>query len=103
MCEVGGFVYASGLASWVDVLLVLIREAGKLSPPTVSVIKSPSQISSSAPNSSKEQRIEMERDVVPRDTSLVVVDDVLSTRGTLCAVLKLLDEAGILATLLSFE
>ncbi|KAF2454375.1 phosphoribosyl transferase domain protein [Lineolata rhizophorae] len=94
-CEVGGFVYASALASRVDVPLVLIREAGKLPPPTVSVIKSPSYVSSSASNSSKEKRIEIERNVVPRGKSLVVVDDVFSTGETLCAVLKLLDEAGI--------
>lgn len=37
----------------------------------------------------------MERDVVPRGASVVVVDDVLSTGETLCAVLQLLDEAGI--------
>lgn len=94
-CEVGGFVYASAVASRVDVPLVLIREAGKLPPPTVSVIKSPSHISSLASNDSKEKRIEMERDVVPRGASVVVVDDVLSTGETLCAVLKLLHEAGI--------
>ena len=94
-CEAGGFVYASALASRVDVPLVLIREAGKLPPPTVSVIKPLSHISSLASNSSKEKRIEMERDVVPRGASVVVVDDVLSTGETLCAVLQLLHEAGI--------
>jgi len=94
-CEVGGFVYASALASRVDLPLVLIREAGKLPPPTVSVIKPPSHISSLASNNSKEKRIEMERDVVPRGASVVVVDDVLSTGETLCAVLQLLDEASI--------
>lgn len=94
-CEVGGFVYASALASRVDVPLVLIREAGKLPPPTVSVIKPPSHISSLASKNSKEKRIEMERDVVPRGASVVVVDDVLSTGETLCAVLQLLNEAGI--------
>jgi adenine phosphoribosyltransferase len=94
-CEAGGFVYASALASRVDVPLVLIREADKLPPPTVSVIKPPSHISSLASNDSKEKRIEMERDVVPRGASVVVVDDVLSTGETLCAVLQLLDEAGI--------
>jgi adenine phosphoribosyltransferase len=94
-CEAGGFVYASALASRVDVPLVLIREAGKLPPPTVSVIKPQSHISSLASNDSKEKRIEMERDVVPRGASVVVVDDVLSTGETLCAVLQLLDEAGI--------
>jgi adenine phosphoribosyltransferase len=94
-CEAGGFVYASALASRVDVPLVLIREAGKLPPPTVSVIKPSSHISSLASNNSKEKRIEMERDVGPRGTSVVVVDDVLSTGETLCAVLQLLDKAGI--------
>jgi adenine/guanine phosphoribosyltransferase-like PRPP-binding protein len=79
----------------VDVPLVLLREAGKLPPPTVSVIKRPSHISSLASNNSKEKRIEMERDAVPRGASVVVVDDVLSTGETLCAVLQLLDEAGI--------
>ncbi|CZT07038.1 uncharacterized protein RAG0_12637 [Rhynchosporium agropyri] len=32
----------------------------------------------------------MERDVVPKDMSVLVVDDVLSTGRTLCAVLELL-------------
>jgi adenine phosphoribosyltransferase len=94
-CEAGGFIYASALASRVDVPLVLIREAGKLPPPTVSIIKPSSHISSLASNNSKEKRIEIERDVVPRGASVVVVDDVLSTGKTLCAVLQLLDEAGI--------
>ncbi|KAI9771682.1 MAG: hypothetical protein M1840_001898 [Geoglossum simile] len=94
-CEAGGFVYASALASRVDMPLVLIREAGKLPPPTVSVIKPSSHFSSLASNNSKEKRIEVERDVVPRGASVVVVDDVLSTGETLCAVLQLLGEAGI--------
>ncbi|KAF2469596.1 phosphoribosyl transferase domain protein [Lindgomyces ingoldianus] len=94
-CEAGGLVYASALASLVNLPLVLIREAGKLPPPTLSVIKPPSHISSLASNDSKEKRIEMERDVVPRGASVVVVDDVLSTGKTLCAVLQLLDEAGV--------
>ena len=94
-CEVGGFVYATALASRVNLPLVLIREAGKLPPPTVSVIKPLSHISSLASNNSKEKRIEMERDVVAKGASVVVVDDVLSTGETLCAVLQLLNETGI--------
>ncbi|MCJ1284134.1 hypothetical protein MMC26_003465 [Xylographa opegraphella] len=94
-CEVGGFVYASALASRVDVPLVLIREAGKLPPPTVSFSKPASYISSLAFNDPTEKRVEMERNVVPIGASVVVVDDVLSTGETLCAVLKLLGEAGI--------
>ncbi|KAF1813102.1 PRTase-like protein [Eremomyces bilateralis CBS 781.70] len=94
-CEAGGFVYASALASWVNVPLVLTRDAGKLPPPTVSVIKLSSHISSLESNDSTEKRIEMERDVLPRGGFVVVVDDVLSTGKTLCAVLQLLDKDGI--------
>jgi adenine/guanine phosphoribosyltransferase-like PRPP-binding protein len=75
--------------------LVQICEAGKLLPPTVSVIKPLSHFSTLAFNNLKEKQIEIEQDVVPRGTSVVVVDDVLSTGETLCAVLQLLDEAGI--------
>ncbi|EXJ60439.1 hypothetical protein A1O7_04591 [Cladophialophora yegresii CBS 114405] len=111
-CEAGGLVYASVLASRVDVPLVLIREAGKLPPPTVSVVKprshisslastqseeKRSQISSSASTKWKEKRIEMERDIVPKGASVVVVDDVLATGETLCAVLQLLLKAGVSA------
>ncbi|ODM20085.1 hypothetical protein SI65_05071 [Aspergillus cristatus] len=93
-CEAGGFVFASALASRIDVPLALIREAGKLPPPTVSVLKSTSHISSPTSDNSKE-RIEMDRDLIPRGASVVVVDDVLATGKTLCAVLQLLDKAGI--------
>ncbi|CRL25531.1 Phosphoribosyltransferase [Penicillium camemberti] len=92
-CEAGGFIYASALASQVDVPLALIREAGKLPPPTVSVLKSTSHISSTS--NSNEKRIEIERDLIPRGASVVVVDDVLATGNTLCAVLQLLGEVGI--------
>ncbi|KAI0906242.1 phosphoribosyl transferase domain protein [Ustulina deusta] len=94
-CEAGGFVYAAALALRVDVRLALVREAGKLPPPTVSVVKSPSHISSSASDNSTEQRIEMGRDVVPKGVPVVVVDDVLATGETLCAVLQLLVKVGI--------
>ncbi|KAK4039087.1 hypothetical protein C8A01DRAFT_36990 [Parachaetomium inaequale] len=98
-CEAGGFVYAAPLATRVNVPLALIRDAGKLPPPTVSVSKSPSHISSGlASNDSekeKEERIEMERDVIPRGAAVLVVDDVLATGETLCAVLRLLEEGGV--------
>ncbi|KAH8912403.1 adenine phosphoribosyltransferase [Coniochaeta sp. PMI_546] len=101
-CEAGGFVFASALASRVVVPLALIREAGKLPPPTVSVVKCQSHISAST--SSHEptaERIEMGRDAVPRDAKVVVVDDVLATGKTLCAVLQLLGEAGVDADCIS--
>lgn len=64
----------------------VIRVAGKLPPPTVSVVKPPAHTSSLASNNSN---------VVPRSASVVVMDDVLSMGETLCAVLQLLDEASI--------
>ncbi|KAF4510099.1 hypothetical protein G6O67_002017 [Ophiocordyceps sinensis] len=93
-CEIGGLVYASALAARVHVPLALIREAGKLPPPTVSVVKAPSHVSARA---SEETRFEMGCHVVPRGASVVVVDDVLATGKTLCAVLQLLRGAGIRA------
>lgn len=94
-CETGGFVYAAALTARTDIPLALIREAGKLPLPTISVTKSPSHISSSLCEDSREERIEMGADVVPRDASVIVVDDVLATGKTLCAVLQLLHKAGI--------
>jgi adenine phosphoribosyltransferase len=99
-CEAGGFIYASPLAFQVGLPLTLMREAGKLPPPTESVMKRSSYISSmtidiSTPDKSREERIEMQRDLLSRDARVVIIDDVLSTGETLCAMLKLLTEAGI--------
>ncbi|KAI1932281.1 hypothetical protein LOZ66_006921 [Ophidiomyces ophidiicola] len=96
-CEAGGFVYASALALQVGVPLALIREAGKLPPPTISVVKCTSHISSSesAPETSKPKEIEIGLNVIPRQASVVVIDDVLATGNTLSAVLRLLDKADI--------
>jgi adenine phosphoribosyltransferase/phosphomevalonate kinase len=95
-CEVGGLIFAPALASLVGVPLVPIREAGKLPPPTLSVIKDASYISSKAPNHAKiEKHIEVEQSAIIGCGSVVVVDDVLSTGETLCAVLHLLEEAGV--------
>ncbi|KAI6777823.1 uncharacterized protein J7T54_002744 [Emericellopsis cladophorae] len=94
-CEIGGLVYASALAAQVGVPLALIREAGKLPPPTISVAKDSSHISSQTSRKVREKRIEMGRDVLCRGASVVVVDDVLATGNTLYAVLQLLRKAGI--------
>ncbi|KAF1970787.1 phosphoribosyl transferase domain protein [Bimuria novae-zelandiae CBS 107.79] len=94
-CEAGGFVFASPLALRVSVPLVLIREAGKLPPPTVSVSTPRSHISTWTFNNPKEKQIEMEHCVVREGMSLVVVDDVLATGRTLCAILHLLRKAEV--------
>ncbi|KAF2638796.1 hypothetical protein P280DRAFT_470838 [Massarina eburnea CBS 473.64] len=93
-CEVGSLVFAPALSSQVNVPLKLIREAGKLPPPTVSVPKPSSYISSRGTDVA-EKRIGMERDAVSKGVPVVVVDDALSSGNTLCGVLKLLNEAGI--------
>ncbi|KAI0528301.1 phosphoribosyl transferase domain protein [Xylaria bambusicola] len=89
-CEAGGWVFAAPLAAKVNKPLALIREDGKLPPPTVSVAKSSSHISSSISDNSQQKRIEMGRDTVPKGAPVVVIDDVLATGETLCAVLELL-------------
>jgi adenine/guanine phosphoribosyltransferase-like PRPP-binding protein len=45
-CEAGGFVYTPVLAAGNNVCLALIRESGKLPPPTISVTRSLLHISS---------------------------------------------------------
>ncbi|KAI6353114.1 hypothetical protein MCOR25_009166 [Pyricularia grisea] len=94
-CEAGGFLFASALATRVNVPLVLVREAGKLPPPTISTSKLPSHISSPVLGDSKLGRIEMGLDALAPGASVVVVDDVLATGRTLCAVLQLLKKAGV--------
>ncbi|KAI1268874.1 phosphoribosyltransferase-like protein [Xylariaceae sp. FL1019] len=99
-CEAGGVIFASALATSIpSIPLVLIREAGKLVPPTVSVVKPASYISSSAAGESGKKTIELERDavrsVIQNGTSVMVVDDLLATGTTLCATLELLQKAGI--------
>ncbi|KAF4467264.1 phosphoribosyl transferase domain [Fusarium albosuccineum] len=92
-CEAGGYVFAPGLADKVNKPLVLIRDAGKIPPPKVYAVKPPSHISSLASTNSTEARIELDPDRVPKGASVVVVEDVLATEKTLCAMLELLKKA----------
>lgn len=98
-CEVGGLLFAPALASKVvpEIPFVIMREAGKLPPPTISVAKCQSHISSAGSPAPSKDRIEMARDVLPKGAKVVVVDDVLATGKTLCAVLQLLAKAGVSA------
>ncbi|KAJ5660483.1 hypothetical protein N7507_006934 [Penicillium longicatenatum] len=94
-CEAGGFLFASALAAKFNIPLALIRQAGKLPPPTVSVLKSTSHVSSSTSKDLKEELIEIDQNLIPRDALVVVVDDVLATGNTLCAILRLLQKANV--------
>ncbi|KAK4889082.1 hypothetical protein LTR27_012120 [Elasticomyces elasticus] len=95
-CEVGGLVFASALAQQVNVPLRVVRKEGKRPPPTISVAKPTSHISSFADGEAEGSRIEMDKfAITERATSVVIVDDALATGTTLCAVLNLLLEAGV--------
>jgi adenine phosphoribosyltransferase/phosphomevalonate kinase len=94
-CEAGGYIYASPLAMQTRVPLTLIRQAGKLPPPTISNIMTTSHISSMVSNGPPEKQIEIGRDTIPKGLPVLVIDDVLSTGKTLCAVLELLDKADV--------
>ena len=93
--ESGSFVFAAPLALEVDVPLVLIRKDGKLAPPVLSVRQAPSHISSEGSSGPKEKIMEMNHGRIQAEASVVVVDDVLATGHTLCAVLQLLEKAGV--------
>jgi adenine phosphoribosyltransferase len=93
--EVGGYIYASALALQVNVPLTLIRKAGKLPPPTVEVAKNSSHVSSLTGGEEGVERIGVETTRISKSGRVVIVDDVLATGNTLCAVLKLLSKAGV--------
>lgn len=94
-CEAGGFIYASALSAKINTPLALIREAGKLPPPTISVPKSSSNISNFISQQPKGNSIEMDPYLIPRGSSVLVVDDVFATGQTLCAVIRLLKSGGV--------
>lgn len=90
-CEAGGYVFAPALAVQVDVPFLLIREAGKLPPPTVSLRKESSYISSKGIDDEKAGQIEVKRGLISNDVPVLIVDDVFyifSTGKTLCAILE---------------
>ncbi|KAL2831926.1 hypothetical protein BJY01DRAFT_260368 [Aspergillus pseudoustus] len=94
-CQAAGFVIGSALSMQVNIPLVLIRERGKLPPPTASVLSPGSHISSVGSHDGNGRLIELEEGLLSRDASVVVLDDVLASGRTLCAVLQLLNQVGI--------
>ncbi|KAM7187269.1 hypothetical protein V8F20_011024 [Naviculisporaceae sp. PSN 640] len=104
-CETGGFLFASPLAMELEKPLVLVRKSGKkLPPPTCSTEREPSHISHATrgdgnQGEGEQERFEMEsdaiRDITNGQPGVLVVDDVMATGKTLCAVLRLLRDVGI--------
>ncbi|PPJ55485.1 hypothetical protein CBER1_08015 [Cercospora berteroae] len=94
-CETGGLVLGLLLATHLNMPFAMIRKAGKRPDPKIAVTKSVSYVSSSLAEDPIEEKIEMDVGLVSEGDRVVVVDDVLSTGETICAVLQLLGEAGI--------
>lgn len=83
--ESRGFVFAAPLALHLGVPLILVRKKGKL--PGLTLQRSYSLEYGTAV-------LEVHPHDVPRGASIVLVDDLLATGGTLCAAAELLEEAG---------
>ncbi|GIZ42796.1 hypothetical protein CKM354_000605000 [Cercospora kikuchii] len=94
-CETGGLVLGLLLATHLDMPFAMIRKAGKRPDPKIAVTKFLSYVSSSVAEEPIEEAIEMDGGLVSKGDRVVVVDDVLSSGETLCAVIQLLGEAGI--------
>jgi adenine phosphoribosyltransferase len=94
-CQTGGFVFGPALSMQVGVPMALIREGGKLPPPVASVPRRTSHISSVMSTEVLGKCFEMEKGLLSKEMSVVVVDDVLASGHTLCAMLQLLNQAGI--------
>lgn len=83
--ESRGFVFAAPLALRLGVPLILVRKKGKL-PGKV--------LQKSYDLEYGQSTLEVHVDDVPRDSRILLVDDLLATGGTLKASCELLEEAG---------
>ncbi|RBR25779.1 uncharacterized protein FIESC28_01409 [Fusarium coffeatum] len=99
-CATGGFVFAIPLAEALNVPMVPICKAGKLPPPTISVEKGKSHISSKAQDgvgieSVEVESVQIDANALRKGARVVVVDDVLATGITLRATIELLVKTGV--------
>ncbi|KAI1021092.1 hypothetical protein LB503_009982 [Fusarium chuoi] len=93
--EASGYIFASPLALETGVPLVLITKGNKFPPPTVSVQRRSSHISSHIVGAMDKGTFEMNANAIHKGNKVVVVDDVLATGETLVAVLELLVKVGV--------
>ncbi|KAF5659582.1 phosphoribosyl transferase domain-containing protein [Fusarium heterosporum] len=96
-CEAGGPVFASHLAASINVPCIAIRKGNKLPPPTISVQKHASHISSHNVKEGGKDKFEMDATAIGKGASVLIVDDVLATGETLLAALRLLAKSGVSA------
>eukprot|EP00009_Paramoeba_aestuarina_P004845 CAMPEP_0201511640 /NCGR_PEP_ID=MMETSP0161_2-20130828/4060_1 /ASSEMBLY_ACC=CAM_ASM_000251 /TAXON_ID=180227 /ORGANISM="Neoparamoeba aestuarina, Strain SoJaBio B1-5/56/2" /LENGTH=185 /DNA_ID=CAMNT_0047907215 /DNA_START=44 /DNA_END=601 /DNA_ORIENTATION=+ len=83
--ESRGFIFGPIIALALNVGFVMVRKKGKLPPPVVSY------------NYKKEygeDTIELNEGSIPKDASVLVVDDILATGGSAIAGAKLVEQAG---------
>ena len=83
--ESRGFISGSALALKLDLGFIPIRKANKL-PGKVIGINYKLEYG--------EDRLEIQQDLVSRDSKIIVMDDLLATGGTACAAGKLIKKAG---------
>ncbi|KAF5648860.1 phosphoribosyl transferase domain protein [Fusarium sp. NRRL 25303] len=93
--EASGYVFASPLALETAIRLVPIVKGNKLPPPTVSVQRRSSHISSHIVGATDKGIFEMDANTIHKGSKVVVFDDVLATGKTLVAVLELLVKVGV--------
>jgi hypothetical protein len=79
----------------VNVPLVLIREGGKLPPPTACVLSHGSHILSMGSHDGTVKIMEMEDGLFARDAFVIILNHVLAITCTFCVLLQLLEQVGI--------
>jgi adenine phosphoribosyltransferase len=94
-CESGGFVFAGALAHKIGARLAIIRKAGKLPPPVIVTCKAASFITSLAGQCLDHTNIEIGANVISHGSRVLIIDDLLATGTTLCAMISLLLIAGV--------
>lgn len=91
--ESRGFLYGVQIAHELNVPFVLIRKAGKLPPPTISLSYDLEYGSAT---------IELNKNYIPQGARVLIHDDILATGGTAEASAKLVEMCGATVTQFSF-
>lgn len=79
-----GFIIGQSIADRMNLPFTMIRKAGKM----------PNTIKKSYKKEYGEDTMEVQLDLFPKGTKVVIVDDLIATGGTLCCAAELMEEAG---------